>query len=222
LEFAFVDTPSKPSLKARKQPVQARSEATVVAILDASIQVLVAVGYRKFTTTLVAERAGTSIGTLYQYFPNREALMVAVLVRYIEEVIGEIDTDCRDLDGKPVVELVPAWVNAFVSAKCRRLDVARAMHEPLSDVAAERQKLVRTLIGRTVLTIAKNLEACPDSPRGDHLLHAQFIVQTCSSVLQAAVADRAIPLDQELLSSHLVSLVGGYLRERSGMKLQKT
>ena len=60
----------QPSFKPRKQPVQARSEATVSALCQASIQVLLAVGYRRLTTTRVAERAGVSVGTLYQYFPN--------------------------------------------------------------------------------------------------------------------------------------------------------
>jgi len=61
----------------RKRPVQARSEATVAALFEASIQVLLAVGYRKLTTTRVAERAGVSVGTLYHYFPNRQALIMS-------------------------------------------------------------------------------------------------------------------------------------------------
>ena len=54
----------------RKTPVQARSAASVAAILDATIQVLLRVGKEQLTTTLVAARAGVSVGTLYQYFPN--------------------------------------------------------------------------------------------------------------------------------------------------------
>jgi AcrR family transcriptional regulator len=74
--------------KPRKWPVQARSEVTVSALFEASIQVLLAAGYRKLTTTRVAERAGVSVGTLYRYFPNRQALIICVIERYLEEIVS--------------------------------------------------------------------------------------------------------------------------------------
>ena len=67
-------------LDPRKSPVQARSTASVEAILDATIQVLLAVGIERLTTTRVALRAGVSVGTLYQYFPNKSALLFRLQV----------------------------------------------------------------------------------------------------------------------------------------------
>jgi AcrR family transcriptional regulator len=67
------------SLEPRKTPVQARSTATVEAIFEATIQVLLEVGADLLTTTRVAERAGVSVGTLYQYFPNKDSLLFAVV-----------------------------------------------------------------------------------------------------------------------------------------------
>lgn len=66
-------------LKARKIPRQARSSATVTAIHEATFQVLLADGIGRLTTTRVAERAGVSVGTMYQYFPHKQALLYAVL-----------------------------------------------------------------------------------------------------------------------------------------------
>jgi len=66
----------------RKQPVQSRSQVTFDAILEATIQVLLRDGAGKLTTTLVAERAGVSVGTLYQYFSNKQALIAAVKAKY--------------------------------------------------------------------------------------------------------------------------------------------
>ena len=65
----------------RKRPRQARAQATWDALVEATAQLLVAHGLARLTTNAVAERAGVSIGSLYQYFPNRDALMVALIER---------------------------------------------------------------------------------------------------------------------------------------------
>jgi len=82
-------TARKQRLNPRKQPVQHRSKATVDLVLVAAAQVFEAHGYAAGTTNRIAERAGVSIGTLYQYFPSKEAIAVALLERHIA------DTDHR-------------------------------------------------------------------------------------------------------------------------------
>ena len=74
---------ASPPLDPRKTPVQARSTATVDAILSATTQVLLSEGQERLTTTRVAYRAGVSVGTLYQYFPNKQTLLRAVLERHV-------------------------------------------------------------------------------------------------------------------------------------------
>ena len=65
----------RPQISSRKQPQQVRSTELVTAILDAAVQVLAKEGAQRFTTLRVAERAGVSIGSLYQYFPNKAAIL---------------------------------------------------------------------------------------------------------------------------------------------------
>ena len=72
-------------------PVQARSTASVDAILEAAVQVLLKEGRERLTTRKVADRAGVSVGTLYQYFPNKSALLQAVLRNHLEGVAQPID-----------------------------------------------------------------------------------------------------------------------------------
>lgn len=76
----------------RKKPRQERSRATVDAILEATAHILVAHGFEDTTTRQVAERAGVSIGSLYQYFPSKEALITALVERQIQRVL-EICTE---------------------------------------------------------------------------------------------------------------------------------
>jgi AcrR family transcriptional regulator len=198
-------------LKPRKQPVQARSEATVSALFEASIQVLLAVGYRKLTTTRVAERAGVSVGTLYQYFPNRQAMIMSVIERYLEDVVSSVERGCRDLNGRPLDELATGLVDAFIAAKWMRIDVSRAMHEPLADVGGA--ELVRAAAMRTAGSIAGILKSCRDASFRDEHLLALLIVIACSSLLQTAIADKRNPLEMESLRAHMRAMVLGYLRE---------
>jgi AcrR family transcriptional regulator len=77
-------------LEPRKTPVQARSTVTVEAIYEATFQVLLAVGPDRLTTTRVAERAGVSVGTLYQYFPNKQSLLLSALEKHQDRVVSAV------------------------------------------------------------------------------------------------------------------------------------
>lgn len=74
----------------RKQPQQSRSRATVEAIVQAGIQVLGRRGWADFTTNRVAEVAGVSIGSLYQYFPDKRALLAAIRRRHFDDVLAAV------------------------------------------------------------------------------------------------------------------------------------
>ena len=70
----------------RKLPRQARSRATVDAVIVATTQVLIDHGFERATTARIAERAGVSIGSLYQYFPNKAALIAALIKNHVDAV----------------------------------------------------------------------------------------------------------------------------------------
>lgn len=199
-------------LQPRKRPVQSRSEATVLAIFEASIQVLQSVGYRKLTTTRVAERAGVSVGTLYQYFPNRRALIRAVLKRYLSEMFAAIEEDCDALAGCSLDRVATGLVDAFVNAKWRRVELSRAMHEPLADV--DGTELVRATAGRGADLVAHLLASCPDIECPDSRPLAVFLVMACTAMLQSAFQDQ--DADRETTRTHMQAMVRGYLREMSG------
>ena len=86
---------------------------TVEAISEATIQVLLAVGLGRLTTTRVAERAGVSVGTLYQYYPNKQALLYAVLKVHSIKVAEAVEGACRANRGAAVKVLVVAVVEAL-------------------------------------------------------------------------------------------------------------
>jgi AcrR family transcriptional regulator len=121
-------------LKPRKSPVQARSSASVEAILDATIQVLLSVGKERLTTTRVAMRAGVSVGTLYQYFPNKSALLRAALSRHLEHMREAMREVIPTLEGASLEAMMSTVAMAFLAAKMRKPKTGVALYSVSADV----------------------------------------------------------------------------------------
>jgi AcrR family transcriptional regulator len=130
----------------RRKPRQARAEETVATILEAGAQILEAGGLAAFTTNAVAERAGVSIGTLYQYFADKNALLRSLAERELRHALAEVAKALRgDIDPSlagRVRAMVRAMVNAFHGRQRARKAVVQAMFaqgaslETLGPVAA--------------------------------------------------------------------------------------
>lgn len=125
------------SLKPRKRPVQRRSGVTMEAIFEATIQVLLAEGAHRLTTTRVAARAGVSVGTLYQYFPHKQALLYALNERYLDALAVRIEETCRARQGASVAAMVEALVTTYWRAKTERADVTRALYRSVAELDTE-------------------------------------------------------------------------------------
>jgi len=186
----------------RKTPIQKRSTVTVEAIAEATIQVLLAVGSDRLTTTRVAERAGVSVGTLYQYYPNKQSLLHAVLEAHLTRVAEAVEGACRAYRGAAVKELMAAVVPAYVDAKLERADVSTALYAAGSDVdgAAIVRRISKS--GNRALTAAL-AEAAGAQP-GDMEFVALMIYSAMAgatrAVLEAGAPARMVArLREELL-----------------------
>ena len=126
----------------RKRPVQRRSQATVDAILDAAAQVLRKKGYAKTTTNTIAERAGVSIGSLYEYFPNKDAVFAALQEKLhraqFASVISQISI-AATASAKDVIEKV---LSARISSALEQPDIVTILEEqvPAQVFQAQRAK----------------------------------------------------------------------------------
>lgn len=201
--------PNPATLKPRKSPVQARSSVTVLAIFEATIQVLLSVGHDRLTTSRVAERAGVSVGTLYQYFPHKQALMATVLTRYLDAVTGTVEEACKAQHGHSLQQMVPALCNAFIDAKTRRLDVSLALCQPASELGGE--ALVRAASQRAVLAVSTMLATASDARFDDLRTVSVMLVAATIGPVQAVMDMGASPALIAGLRRHLVEMGLGYL-----------
>jgi AcrR family transcriptional regulator len=200
---------SRALLDARKSPVQARSTASVDAILEATIQVLLDVGKERLTTTRVALRAGVSVGTLYQYFPNKSALLQAVLERHLREVAEVVETVCLEQRGAPLPQMATALITAFFKAKMRSMKTSVALYSVSSDV--DGAKIVRQMGGRFLKAVSGMLESAHEPLATDPWVAASMLqgamVGVSRSLLESGFTEKQLDASRR----ELIFLARAYL-----------
>jgi AcrR family transcriptional regulator len=204
-------SPAPVSLNPRKKPRQARAEATLDAIFEATIQVLLSDGPHKLTTTRVAERAGVSVGTMYQYFPHKQALIYALNERYLVALAEKIEGACRMHQGAPVAKGVEALIDVYWRAKTERADVTRALYRSVADM--DNRALIDTFATRTDSATTAMLSSAPDAYFAD----VESINRTLVTVIFGAVRNAFEhgldgPIAEDL-RRQLVAMCLAYLRE---------
>lgn len=170
----------KPQISSRKQPKQARSTELVAVILEAALHVLAEEGAHRFTTTRVAERAGVSVGSLYQYFPNKAAILFRLQSdewRQTTDLLGRILEDVN----KPPIERLRNLVQAFIRSEFAEAEIRVALNDaaPLYRDAPE-AKEARASGERTMQVFMR--EALPQASKATRTLAGNLITTTLSTV----------------------------------------
>ena len=151
----------------RKTPVQARSSATVDAILEAAARILETEGFEGYTTNAIARLAGVSIGSLYQYFPNKDAVTAALVLTDTEAVADRMEATLAAYEGRPTTDCIDALIEDAVCHQLDRPVLARLIDmeayrlgtEPRLDAAHQRVLgVVRGLLMRSGIPLPFDLE----------------------------------------------------------------
>ena len=185
----------------RKTPTQARSAVTVEAISEATIQVLLSHGAERLTTTRVAERAGVSVGTLYQYYPNKQSLLFAVLEHHMNNVAARVEAVCDSACHKPLAEMIREVVEVFVDAKMERADVSVALYRVSAGVGGP--ALIKRISQRSrnaveaMLQTASDTKSPPDKFAIDIMLAA--MAGAMRSLLEAGPSPATVRKSREQL-----------------------
>ncbi|MGC2170111.1 MAG: TetR/AcrR family transcriptional regulator, partial [Candidatus Sulfotelmatobacter sp.] len=174
---------------------------TVEAISEATIQVLLRHGAARLTTTRVADRAGVSVGTLYQYYPNKQSLLFAVVEQHMNSVAAKVEAACESGCHKPLAEMVRDMVEGFVDAKMERADISVALYRVSADVGGP--ELIKRISQRSrkaveaMLQTAPDVKAPPDKFAIDIMLAA--MAGTMRSLLEAEPTSATVRKSREQL-----------------------
>jgi AcrR family transcriptional regulator len=210
--------PRRPNtpLEPRKSPVQERSTASVDAILEATIQVLLDAGKERLTTTKVAARAGVSVGTLYQYFPNKSALLQSALKRHLDEVTGALEEVCQAQKTNTLQQMATALINTFLEAKMRDAKTSVALYAVSSDV--DGMKIAQQMSARANNAIVAMLATAREPAEKDPQLMAAMIQGAMAGVSRRLLESTHPEKEFESLRNELILLVGAYLEACSMLR----
>ncbi len=167
-------------------------------------------GYRRLTTTRVAERAGVSVGTLYQYFPDKRSLVTALKVRYFGLMIDAVSRAVSEAADAPVEGVLRAALGALVDVKRRHLALTKALREPMVELGG--QSFVHETLGSFAALLAPALVHA-GTPAANAERRALLLVAALEGALAYAVFERPEWLDAPWLVNELMRIGAGALDE---------
>jgi AcrR family transcriptional regulator len=200
----------KSRLNARKQPLQKRSQETVAVILEAAARILEERGLEGYNTNAIAERGGISVGSIYQYFPNKDALTRALIARFEAELLEAAQGAMSSSDGGTLRDKLRRLIRALLDVHAGRARLNRILeteedrlrqHSPDTSADPHLKRLVAALLSRH----RSELGAPVDAATIDDLI-----------VIVRAMVDAALQkeISQDAAERRILRAVEGYLHWR--------
>ena len=196
-------------ISSRKQPKQARSTELVATILEAAVQVLAKEGAQRFTTARVAEKAGVSVGSLYQYFPNKAAILFRLQSDEWRQTTDLLRGILEDVQ-RPPLERLRTLVHAFLRSECDEAAMRVALNDaaPLYRDAPEAQE-AKASGDRTVQVFMQ--EVLPGASEATRALAGDLITTTLSNVGKHFSESPRTPAEIETYAEAIADMFCAYL-----------
>lgn len=210
LAFDLLTQMSRKSTTPRKLPQQDRSKVTVDAILTATARILTQEGYDRATTNRIAELAGVSIGSLYQYFPSKEALVTSLAEHHVNAMMAIIESKLKDLFNAPIEVVLHELVKACIAAHAVDPMLHKVLNEQVPRINNTNAEERVTALLRAYLELHR------DQIQPQNLDLAVFILErTVEALTHTAVIERPELLSDGQLEQEITNLLLSYLVEKT-------
>lgn len=203
----------KAAVSPRKSPVQARSEQTFETIIAAATRVLIKDGAAGFTTNKVAERAGVSIGSLYQYFPNKESILAELVRRHL----ADLERGLNDIADKAMTAPLAEVVRALIEDNVRSHMIDPKLHGVLTEQVQHlgRFRWQDEFAARVTARLRALLEARKAELTVTDLDLATYVItRTVEACVHDGVTTRPQDMTNGALAADLTRMIVGYLTGR--------
>ncbi len=197
-------------LSPRRAPRQSRSQATVTAILDATAHILIEHGFAAASTNAVAERAGVSVGSLYQYFPNKDALVSAVRTRHGEQMMAVILRALTKAIDATLLDALTGLIEATVEAHRVDADLHRVLEQQLGDMDMDEHhgEYVRVMEDRIVVLLTRHRD---EVTAPDLKLAAFMLLHAAHGLIHAVVLQRPKGISLKHATQEIGDMMTAYL-----------
>lgn len=200
----------RPRTSPRRSPTQKRAEETNRILLDATEIVLARHGYAAATTNRIARAAGVSIGTLYHYFPSKEALIEAVVHRMWRNEVALLDHGEERIRTMPLGDAVRELVGALVALMAKRIALYRRWYGEAPHIGQLEVGL--GMAQRATEVVERTLELRRDEVRPENLrFAADLVIKTVLAVVRTAARDYEREVQSGELAHELSEMITRYL-----------
>lgn len=207
---SLTQMPRKTCTTPRKLPQQDRSKVTVDAILTATAHILTQEGYDRTTTNRIAELAGVSIGSLYQYFPSKEALVTALAEHHVNTMMAVIESKLNDLCNAPIEVVLHELVKVCIAAHAIDPMLHKVLNEQVPRINNTNAEARVTALLRAYLELHR------DQIQPQNLDLAVLIVErTVEALTHTAVIERPALLSDGQLEQEITNLLLSYLVKKA-------
>ena len=199
-----------PVISLRKNPRQARSAQLVKLILEAAIRVLAREGARRFTTARVADEAGISVGSLYQYFPNKEAILFRLQMQEWAQT-GELLTRILRDAAQPPLERLRTAVKAFLHSECDEAELRTALGDAAPLYRDAEETIQHRKQGKKRSAVFMK-EVLPQATATTRTLAADVVMTTLSSVGKAISETARSRAEVDAFAEAMSDMFAAYLQ----------